>query len=89
VATARRLLAIILLLAAAGYGGERSWAEQLLGWFDFAPNPRVALLLAHAALWWALALLLHALRVYITAGGIKRVRRTPLPVSPRLRSYSR
>ncbi|MGN6332084.1 MAG: heparan-alpha-glucosaminide N-acetyltransferase [Motilibacteraceae bacterium] len=67
--------------------GKPAYSQQVLAWFaEHAPghDPRRLFLLATVGGWWALAMVLHAAGIYVTAGGIRvrRRRRTARPETP-------
>lgn len=64
--------------------GKPAYSQQVLAWFaEHAPghDPRRLYLLATVGGWWALAMVLHAAGVYVTAGGVR--------VRPRRRADAR
>jgi predicted acyltransferase len=67
--------------------GQPAYSQQVLAWFaEHAPghDPRRLYLLVTVGAWWALAMVLHAAGVYVTAGGIRvrRRRQAPHPEAP-------
>lgn len=61
--------------------GRPVYSKQVLAWFaEHVPghDPRRLYLLATIGAWWALAMVLHAAGIYVTAGGV-RVRRRRRP----------
>jgi predicted acyltransferase len=72
------------LVDVLGKIGNPSLADRLIELLDFHLVGRadIGFLLAHAALWWLVAVVMHRRGIYITASGIKRDHRRVVPTSP-------